>query len=83
MILLLLILIIFNMTELQPAHKKLYRSRTNTMIAGVCGGIGEYLNIDATLVRIAFVVFSLFGGCGILLYFIMAIIVPLAPEQTP
>ena len=57
--------------------KKLYRSRTNKMICGVCGGFGEYLNIDATVVRViwALLAFSSFGLC-LLAYFIAAIIMP-------
>lgn len=47
-------------------NKRLYRSSTNYMICGVCGGIGEYFNIDPTLVRLAWVIFSFMGGSGIL-----------------
>ena len=57
-------------------NKRLYRSSTNCMIAGVCGGIGEYFNIDPTLVRLAWVIFSMLGGSGILAYIIAAIIIP-------
>lgn len=60
-------------------EKKLYRSKTNKMIAGVCGGIGEYFNIDPTLVRLAWVLLSIplafFGG--VLAYIIAAIIIPI------
>ena len=56
--------------------KKLYRSETNKMIAGVCGGIAEYFDIDAALVRLGFAVFSIIGGSGILLYLAAAIIIP-------
>ncbi len=56
--------------------KRLYRSETNKMLAGVCGGIGEYFNIDPTLVRLAWVVFSAFGGAGVLAYIVAAIIIP-------
>lgn len=49
-------------------NKRLYRSSTNYMICGVCGGIGEYFNIDPTLVRLAWVIFSFMGGSGILAY---------------
>ena len=56
--------------------KKLYRSRTDRMICGVCGGIGEYFNIDATIVRLLFVLLGVTGGTGILAYFIAAIIIP-------
>ncbi|HKL79851.1 MAG TPA: PspC domain-containing protein [Mobilitalea sp.] len=56
-------------------QKKLYRSMSNKMICGVCGGIAEYLNIDPTVIRLLWVVFSLFG-VGILVYIIAAIIMP-------
>lgn len=57
-------------------NKRLYRSLNNRMIAGVCGGIGEYLNIDPTLVRLAFLALSLWGGGGILAYAIAWIVIP-------
>lgn len=57
-------------------NKKLYRSSTNYKLAGVCGGIGEYFNIDPTLVRLAWVLFSVLGGAGVLAYIIAAIIIP-------
>lgn len=57
-------------------NKRLYRSSTNYMICGVCGGIGEYFNIDPTLVRLAWVLFSCMGGSGILAYIVAAIIIP-------
>ena len=53
--------------------KKLYRSRTNRWIAGVCGGIGEYLNIDPTIIRILAIIIP---GFGWLAYLICAIIIP-------
>jgi phage shock protein C len=58
------------------SDKRLYRSSTNYMLCGVCGGIGEYFNIDPTLVRLAWVLFSCLGGSGILAYIIAAIIIP-------
>lgn len=57
-------------------NKRLYRSTTNCMLAGVCGGIAEYFNIDATLVRVAWVIFSCIGLSGVLAYIIAAIIIP-------
>ena len=56
--------------------KKLYKSSTDKKIAGVCGGIAEYFNIDSTLVRLAWVVFCLLGGSGVLAYIIAALIMP-------
>lgn len=61
--------------------KRLYRSRTERMIGGVCGGLGEYFNIDPTLVRLLFVVFALTGGSGLLAYLIFLIVVPEEPED--
>ncbi len=56
--------------------KRLYRSRNQCMICGVCGGIAEYFNVDPTIIRLAWVLFSLAGGSGLLVYFIAAIIIP-------
>jgi phage shock protein PspC (stress-responsive transcriptional regulator) len=50
------------------------------MIAGVAGGIGEYLNVDATVVRIIFVILAFFHGTGMLLYLILAFLIPARPE---
>lgn len=57
-------------------QKRLYRSRTNRMLCGVCGGVGEYFNIDPTLVRLGFILLFFWWGSGILAYFIAAVIVP-------
>jgi phage shock protein C len=58
-------------------YKQLTRSTTNRMIAGVCAGLGEYLNIDPTVVRLLFVLGFFLTGPGILVaYLIMAVIVP-------
>ena len=59
--------------------KKLYKSRTNIKIAGVCGGIAEYFGIDVTVVRLITVLACIFGGTGILAYIICAIVMPAAP----
>ena len=56
--------------------KKLYRSRTDKMLGGVCGGLGQYLGIDSTLVRLFFVLLALANGVGVLIYFVMWLIVP-------
>ena len=56
--------------------KKLYKSRDNRMISG---GIAEYFNIDSTLVRLGWVLFSLLGGSGVLGYIIAAIVIPEYP----
>lgn len=55
---------------------KLQRSSTDSMIAGVCGGIAEYFGIDSTVVRIAWVIFTFLGGSGIILYIIAMLIMP-------
>lgn len=57
-------------------NRRLYRSSQNCMLAGVCGGIGEYFSIDPTLVRLGFVALSLLAGGGLLLYIIAALIIP-------
>lgn len=57
-------------------QKKLFRSNKNKMICGVCGGLAEYINIDPTIVRLLWVVFSFAGGFGLLAYIIAAIIMP-------
>jgi phage shock protein C len=61
--------------------KKLYRSQKEKMIAGVCSGIADYFDIDPTLVRLIFIVFTFIKGAGVLIYIIMAIIVPVEPEE--
>ena len=61
--------------------KKLYKSNTNKMLEGVCGGIAEYFGIDPTIVRLAWVVFCALGGSGLLAYIIAAIIIPSAPLE--
>ncbi len=57
-------------------QKKLYRSTSNRMICGVCGGIAEYINIDPTVVRLLWVIFSMIGF-GVIVYLIAAIIMPI------
>ena len=60
-------------------EKKLYRSSRNKVLCGVCGGIGEYLNLDPTIVRLICVLVGL-SGAGLLAYFVAAIIMPQEPE---
>ena len=57
-------------------NKKLYRSMADKKLCGVCGGLGEYFDIDPTLVRLLWVIFTFMGGAGLLAYIICAIIVP-------
>lgn len=55
---------------------KLVKSRTNKMLTGVCGGIGELLGIDPTIIHLIWAALSLAGGTGIILYIIAAVIIP-------
>lgn len=57
-------------------EKRLVRTLDNRMICGVCGGIGRYFNIDPTLIRLIWVIAAVFGGSGLLVYIIAAIIIP-------
>ena len=59
--------------------QKLYRSRDERMIGGVCGGLGEFFGIDPTLIRLLFVLLTIFGGSGVLVYLVMLLIVPEEP----
>ena len=61
-------------------EKKLYRSSTNKTIAGVCGGIAQYLNIDPTIVRVIWALVCL-SGAGLLAYLICALIIPEEPPR--
>jgi phage shock protein C len=60
-------------------HQRLYRSNNERMLLGVCGGLAERLDIDPTLVRLAFVLLF-FTGPGLLVYLIGALVIPRAPE---
>lgn len=60
-------------------RKRLYKSNTDKMVAGVCGGIAAYFDIDPTLVRLIWVLFCVAGGSGLLAYIIAAIIIPQDP----
>ena len=57
-------------------NKRLYKSKINKMLCGVCGGIAEYFDIDPTLIRLGWAVFCTLGGSGIIAYIIAAIIIP-------
>ena len=63
-------------------EKKLYKSNQNKMIDGVCGGIAEYFGVDATIVRVAWIVLALAAGSGVLAYVLAALIMPRKPELT-
>ncbi|MCH5273660.1 MAG: PspC domain-containing protein [Lachnospiraceae bacterium] len=57
-------------------NKKLTKSRTDRKICGVCGGLAEYLNLDSTFIRLAWVILVLAAGTGVLAYIIAAIVMP-------
>lgn len=61
-------------------ERRLYKSRTNRMIAGVCGGVGEYCNVDPTLVRLLWFLSIFLGGTGVILYLVAAVIMPTNPS---
>ena len=61
-------------------NKRLYKSNVNKKLAGVCGGIAEYFEIDPTLVRLGWVLFTCLGGSGLLAYIICALVIPDAPS---
>jgi phage shock protein C len=62
---------------------RLHRSATDRVVAGVCGGLAEYLEVDPTLVRLAFIVGTLWGGLGVLIYLILAVVLPVDPRTQP
>lgn len=63
----------------EPPRRDLRRSNTNRVVAGVCGGLGEYFGVDPILFRLGFVILTLAGGFGILVYLLAWIFVPQAP----
>lgn len=56
--------------------KRLYKSSTDKKVCGVCGGIANYFDVDPTVIRLIWVIFTLAGGSGLIAYFIAAIIMP-------
>lgn len=60
---------------------RLERSTTDKMIAGVCGGIASYLQVEVTWIRLVFAILALFGGVGILAYIVLAIVMPLPGQR--
>ena len=60
-------------------NKRLYKSEDNRILCGVCGGIGEFIGIDPTIVRLIWVLLALLAASGIILYIIAAIIIPKVP----
>lgn len=66
--------------------KRLVRTRDDSVLAGVCGGFGQYFNLDSALVRLLWVFFTIFGGSGVLAYLVAVLIIPdesTAKDVTP
>ncbi len=61
--------------------KKLYLSQKDRKVAGVCGGLGEYLGVDPTVLRVIFLVSVFVGGVGLVVYLIMWLVVPKNPKS--
>lgn len=66
---------------MEEQKKKLHRSKIDHIVFGVCGGLGEYFDIDPLIVRIVFVLLAVIDGVGILLYIFLAIVMPKEPEE--
>jgi phage shock protein PspC (stress-responsive transcriptional regulator) len=63
------------------AIKKWYRSRSDRWLGGVCGGLGEYLSVDANLIRLLWLLLCFGGGAGVVLYVVAWLILPEAPRS--
>lgn len=70
---------------MEKETKKLYRSQSDRMLAGVCGGLGAYFGIDSTILRILFVLLTVFVGGGFIVYILLWIFIPQEPSdmETP
>ncbi len=62
-------------------EKKLYRSRTDKKLMGVCGGLAKYLNTDSSVIRLVWVLLAIFAGIGLIAYLIIGLILPEEPEN--
>ena len=62
-------------------QKRLYKSKRNRTLLGVCGGIGEYLDVDPTLIRILWILFTFMGGAGLLAYIVCALVMSNDPNE--
>lgn len=71
------------MDDFKPRAQRLYRSRKEKMVAGVCGGLAQYFNVDPVILRVAFVALGVTTGVGLLAYIILAIVVPERPIDEP
>jgi phage shock protein C len=63
-------------------ERRLYRNQTNKVIGGVCSGIGEYLNVDITVIRLIWILLTLLGGAGIIAYILAYFIIPAKPNES-
>ena len=61
-------------------NKRLYKSRNDQKIDGVCAGIANYFGVDPTIIRLAWALFVVLGGCGIVAYIVCALVLPREPE---
>lgn len=61
-------------------QKKLYRSKTNKMLVGVCAGVAEYFDLDPTVVRVIWAVASIFAFAGVIAYIVCAFVIPEKPD---
>ena len=61
-------------------NKRLYKSRDDQKLDGVCAGIAKYFDVDPTVIRLAWVLFCAVGGSGILAYIVCALVIPREPE---
>lgn len=61
-------------------NKRLYRDASDKMVGGVCSGLANFFGIDPTVIRLAFVLLTLLGGHGILIYLVLWLVVPLVPQ---
>jgi phage shock protein C len=59
---------------------KLYRSRADSMVSGVCGGLGQYLGVDSTLIRLLFAFLTFYHLLGVWAYLVLLLVMPLVPE---
>jgi len=64
-------------------EKRMMRSRKQRMLAGVCGGLAEYFRMDPTLMRLIFVLATLFNGVGLIVYLVLWLVMPEAPYPAP
>lgn len=70
-------------TSTTHTGRRLYKSRTNRIIDGICGGVGEYFDVDPTIVRVLWVLVTLLGGSGLLLYLAAMVIMPANSAYVP